>query len=219
MRVWPDASAIQLESESGSPGAFARDRVRLVKRLTPPQSVRRSARLSLFILLLGGCTGTPEGVSPVSGFELERYLGTWYEIARLDHRFERGLTNVMATYSLGEEGGLLVVNRGYDPEVGEWKEVQGKAYFLDDETVGMLAVSFFGPFYGGYNVVALDFENYAWSMVAGPDRSYLWILSRSPELPDELFERLIAEARVLDFPVERLIRVSHDSPPPLDGEG
>ncbi len=102
----------------------------------PPQSVRRAARLSLFILLLGGCTGTPEGVSPVSGFELERYLGTWYEIARLDHRFERGLTNVMATYSLGEEGGLLVVNRGYDPEVGEWKEVQGKAYFLDDETVG-----------------------------------------------------------------------------------
>ena len=96
--------------------------------------------------------------------------------------------------------------------------MQGKAYFLDDETVGMLAVSFFGPFYGGYNVIALDFESYAWSMVAGPDRSYLWILSRSPELPDELFERLIAEARALDFPVERLIRVSHDSPPPLDGE-
>jgi apolipoprotein D and lipocalin family protein len=110
------------------------------------------------------------------------------------------------------------VNRGYDPEVEEWQHAQGKAYFLDDETVGMLEVSFFGPFYGGYNIIALDFEDYGWSMVAGPDRSYLWILARSPELPDATLERLIAEARALDFPVEGLIRVSHDPPTPSDGE-
>lgn len=162
------------------------------------------------MLLLAGCTGPPEGVSPVTGFELERYLGTWYEIARLDHRFERGLTHVTAVYSLRDEGGLRVVNRGYDPDGQEWKEARGKAYFLDDETVGTLEVSFFGPFYGGYNIIALDFENYAWSMVAGPNRSYLWILARSPELPDATLERLIAEARALDFPVDELIRVVHD---------
>jgi apolipoprotein D and lipocalin family protein len=170
------------------------------------------------MLLLGACTGPPDGVSPVVGFELERYLGTWYEIARLDHRFERGLTNVMATYSLREEGGIRVVNRGFDPAVEEWKEAQGKAFMLDDETVGMLEVSFFGPFYGGYNVIALDFEDYAWSMVAGPNRSYLWILARSPELSEAMLERLIAEAGALGFPVEGLIRVSHDQRTPSVGE-
>ena len=154
----------------------------------------------------------------MKGFELERYLGTWYEIARLDHRFERGLTNVMANYSLREEGGISVVNRGYDPEAEGWQDAQGKAYFLDDETVGLLKVSFFGPFYGGYNIIALDFEDYAWSMVAGPERSYLWVLARSPELPDPTLERLIAEAEALDLPVEDLILVSHESATPLDGE-
>jgi len=185
---------------------------------TLQQSVRRTSLLCLSMLLLGGCTGAPKGVSPVTGFELDRYLGTWYEIARLDHRFERGLTNVTATYGLREDSGIRVVNRGYDPDLEKWQEAQGKAYFLDDETVGMLEVSFFGPFYGGYNVIALDFEQYAWSMVAGPDRSYLWILARSPELPDATLELLVAQARALGFSVEGLIRVSHDRATPSDGE-
>jgi apolipoprotein D and lipocalin family protein len=162
--------------------------------------------------LLAGCTGPPDGVIPVTGFELDRYLGSWYEIARLDHRFERGLSNVTAEYALRDQGGISVVNRGFDDASGEWREARGKAFFLDDEETGMLKVSFFGPFYGGYNVIALDEEGYAWSMVVGPNRSYLWILARSPDLDAAVLERLIAQAAALDFPVDELIRVTHDRP-------
>lgn len=178
------------------------------------QRARLGGLLLLLMLVWVGCSGPPKGVSPVTGFELDRYLGTWYEIARLDHRFERGLTNVTATYSPREEGGISVLNRGYDAEADEWNEALGKAFFVDDETMGMLEVSFFGPFYGGYNVIALDSDGYEWSMIAGPSRSYLWILARSPDLPEAVLEGLIAEARSLDFPVDELIRVTHDRPPP-----
>ncbi len=159
---------------------------------------------------VGGCTGAPDGVTPVSGFEHDRYLGTWYEIARLDHPFERGLTDVTAVYRPRERGGIQVVNRGYDPEADEWREARGKAFLLRDASTGMLEVSFFGPFYGGYNVIALDHEAYGWSMVAGPNRSYLWILARSPELDPVILEALIAEAATLGFPVAELIRVPHE---------
>lgn len=107
-------------------------------------------------LLLGACTGIPEDIAPVQGFEAKRYLGAWYEIARLDHSFERGLSSVTARYSEREDGGLTIVNRGYDKASGEWKEATGKAYFLGASDIGQLKVSFFGPFYGGYNVIELD---------------------------------------------------------------
>jgi apolipoprotein D and lipocalin family protein len=181
-----------------------------------------SDKAPLFFLILvllfavAACTGTPKGVTAVEGFELDRYLGTWYEIARLDHRFERGLTNVTATYSPREAGGIEVLNRGYDPEAGEWRRAVGKAFFVGDETKGVLEVSFFGPFYGGYNVIALDKEAYEWSLVAGPNRSNLWILARSPDLSADQVERLISEARSLDFPVDDLIRVVHDRPQPTE---
>lgn len=165
--------------------------------------------LVLGALISGGaCTGIPQGVEPVSDFELERYLGTWYEIARLDHRFERGLSRVTADYSLRDDGGVTVVNRGYDAESGEWQEARGKAYFVDADDVGRLKVSFFGPFYGGYNVVALD-EDYQYSLVAGPNRSFLWILARSPDLDEDVVQRLVARAAALDFPVDELIYVEH----------
>lgn len=169
----------------------------------------------LLALALGstGCVGAPSGVTPVDGFEADRYLGTWYEIARLDHRFERGLSNVRAVYTARDDGGIGVLNRGYDAEAGEWSEAEGKAYFVAERTKGMLAVSFFGPFYGGYNVIALDEEDYAWSMVAGPDRSYLWILSRRVPLEPAILERLIAEAARLGFPTDELIFVEHDPLP------
>jgi apolipoprotein D and lipocalin family protein len=163
----------------------------------------------LAILPIGGCTGAPEGVTPVTDFAIDRYLGTWYEIARLDHSFERGLTNVTATYEPREGGGIEVVNRGYDPESGAWREARGKAFFVDDTSTGMLKVSFFGPFYGGYNVIALDRETYGWSMVVGPSRAYLWILARSPDLDPGILDALIAEAKSLGFPVGELIRVPH----------
>ena len=176
---------------------------------------RRATPLIAAVAIFGAaCTGAPEGVEPVTGFELDRYLGTWYEIARLDHSFERGLSNVTAGYSLRDDGGVRVVNRGYNAEDGEWDEAEGKAYFVGDEDVGQLKVSFFGPFYGGYNVIELDKNGYQYSMVAGPDRSYLWILSRTPDLDDAVLERLLAKAGELGFPLGELIMVEHDSSPP-----
>jgi apolipoprotein D and lipocalin family protein len=163
---------------------------------------------------LAACTGTPDGVDVVDDFELEPYLGTWYEIARLDHGFERGLSNVTASYSMREDGSVRVVNRGYRAEKGEWEEANGKASFVDDQTVGRLKVSFFGPFYGGYNVVALDPKLF--SLVVGPNRSYLWILSREPSLDDAVLARLVAKAEALGFATNELIYVEHDlsgSPP------
>ncbi len=157
-------------------------------------------------MVLSGCssTGIPDGLEPVSSFELERYLGQWHEIARLDHSFERGLERVTATYSMREDGGVRVINRGYDTEKDQWDEAEGRAYFIGDETVGRLKVSFFGPFFGGYNIIELG-EDYEYSMVAGPDRSYLWILSRSPEMAPEVLDRLVKKAESLGFNTEGLI--------------
>ena len=115
----------------------------------------RRRPILFLLMLLAGCTGVPEGVQPVTGFELERYLGTWYEIARLDHPFERGLSRVTAEYSRRDDGGVRVVNRGYAAADGRWNQVEGKAYFVESPDLGRLKVSFFGPFYGGYNIFAL----------------------------------------------------------------
>ena len=179
---------------------------------------RATALIAVVAFLAAGCSGAPDGVEPVTGFELDRYLGTWYEIARLDHRFERGLSNVTADYSLRDDGGVRVINRGYNTENGEWDEAEGKAYFTGDEDIGQLKVSFFGPFYGGYNIIELDRDGYQYSMVAGPDRSYLWILSRTPDLDDAVLERLLAKAGELGFPLGELIMVAHDSTPRAAGE-
>jgi apolipoprotein D and lipocalin family protein len=159
------------------------------------------------LVLLAGCTGIPEGVEVVDDFDLERYLGKWYEIARLDHRFERGLTHVTAEYSMRADGGVRVVNRGFDG--AEWEEAIGKAYFVESPDLGRLKVSFFGPFYGAYNVLTVG-ANYEYAVVAGPNRSYLWILARKPDLPSEKLAELVQRARALDFPVDELIYVSHE---------
>lgn len=161
------------------------------------------------VLLMAGCTGIPEGIKPVENFELEPYLGTWYEIARLDHSFERGLSNVTANYSLREDGGVAVLNRGYSKDKGEWSEADGKAYFIEEPNVGRLKVSFFGPFYGAYNVFELG-PDYEYSMVAGPDRSYLWILAREAQLPEALIDELLSKARAAGYDTSQLIFVEHD---------
>lgn len=179
--------------------------------------MKRMIKVSLLLGAFGigtGCTGIPEGVSAVRNFELERYLGTWYEIARLDHRFERGLSNVTATYTLRDDGGVDVQNRGYDESAGEWDEATGKAYFVGEPDVGRLKVSFFGPFYGAYNILELDHDGYRHALVAGPNRSYLWILARRPDPDPETVERLIARAAELGFPTAELIRVQHDRASP-----
>lgn len=164
----------------------------------------------LIAALLSSCTGIPDGVTAIDGFNINRYMGTWYEIARLDHRFERGLNNISATYTLRDDGGVNVLNKGWNQEDGEWKQAEGKAYFVGQPDIGRLKVSFFGPFYGGYNIIELDKKDYAYSMVAGPDKSYFWILSRSKQLPEATLERLIEKASKLGFATDKLIFVHQD---------
>ena len=164
--------------------------------------------LVLIIPLLFGCTGIPEGIKVVDGFEVNRYMGTWYEIARLDHRFERGLNKISATYSLRTDGGVKVINKGWNEAKSKWEEAEGKAYFIDNPNQGRLKVSFFGPFYGGYNIFDLDKKNYAYAMISGPDKSYFWILSRTKQLPKATLEYLIQEAKLAGFATDKLIFVN-----------
>lgn len=149
----------------------------------------------------------PRGVKPVTEFNANRYLGKWYEIARLENRFERGLENVTATYGKRHDGGISVLNRGYDPQLRTWKQGEGKAYFTREPTTAALKVSFFGPFYGGYNVIALD-DNYHYALVCGPNRDYLWLLSRTPSMPDDVSQAYLRLARTLGFPTQKMRWVS-----------
>lgn len=158
--------------------------------------------------MLAACTQIPDGVEAVRGFDPARYLGTWYEVARLDHGFERGLSRVTASYVARADGGIDVLNRGYDAGKGKWHEARGRARFVGPRDVAELKVSFFGPFYGGYNVVELD-AAYSIALVAGPTRSYLWILARSPDPPRDEVERLVARARDLGFDTGALVYVRH----------
>jgi apolipoprotein D and lipocalin family protein len=173
--------------------------------------MKRAAALLVAMLIgLAGCSTTPpDGVAVVSPFDIARYEGKWYEIARLDHSFERGLTDVSATYRQQPDGSVEVLNRGYDSERKDWREAVGRALFTGAPDVGSLKVSFFGPFYGGYHVVALDAQGYRWAMVIGPDRSYLWILAREKHLPDSIRDRLVAQAAALGIDVGKLIWVDH----------
>lgn len=194
-----------------------RETVALTKPRHPAvESVWLLLMMMLQPLLLTGCVGVPDGVEPVTGFEVERYLGKWYEIARLDHGFERGLTHVTAEYAPRDDGGLRVVNSGYSAKAGEWKEATGRAYFVGDEDVASLKVSFFGPFFGGYNVIALDRDDYQWALVSGPNRGYLWILARERTLAPAIRERLVARARELEFAADDLIWVPQTPAPIAD---
>ena len=175
----------------------------------PSKSRLKTWFAALVALCLGGCLGVPEQVRPVQGFDLDRYLGTWYEIARLDHSFERGLERVSAEYSRRGDGGVRVINRGFSPKENRWKEAEGKAYFVHEPSEGYLKVSFFGPFYGSYVIFELDRENYQYAFVCGPDTSYLWLLARTPQVDEEVQKRFIASAAARGFDVENLIFVNH----------
>jgi len=161
-------------------------------------------------LLLSGCLGVPTNITPVSPFDLDRYLGKWYEIARLDHSFERGLNNVSAEYSMRPDGGVKVTNRGFSTKKDKWKEAVGKAYFVRSNNEGYLKVSFFGPFYGSYVVFELDKDNYQYAFVSGAKKKYLWFLARTPTVEKELIDRFVARAAALGFNTEKLIFVEQD---------
>ncbi|CAN4272377.1 Blc Bacterial lipocalin [Methylophilaceae bacterium] len=172
--------------------------------------------LCLSALMLSACMGVPDKVKVVDSVDARQYLGTWYEIARLDHSFERDLDYVTANYSLRDDGGIKVTNRGFNSKTKTWQEAVGKAYFVDpinaDKTnTGKLKVSFFGPFYGAYNIMVLDKPYYNYVMVCGPDKSYLWILSRTPQLTYPIKQHLIAQAQEMGFATEQLIHVKQSS--------
>lgn len=185
----------------------------MTRNLTTDSLAQRARRLVpllglVLLTTLAACTRVPEGLQPVTGFDLNRYLGTWYEIARLDHSFERGLQNVSAVYTLKPDGDIAVLNRGYNIEEKRWEEEEGNARFVGDPHVGSLKVSFFGPFYGGYHVLALD-RDYHYAMLTGPSRKYLWILSRQETLPEDVLQGLLHQAKVWGFDTDKIIRVSH----------
>jgi apolipoprotein D and lipocalin family protein len=165
--------------------------------------------LILSTLFLGGCLGMPDNVSPVKDFQLDRYLGKWYEIARLDHSFERGLQQVTAEYTLRDGGGVSVKNRGFSTDKKAWSEAIGKAYFVNDPGEAYLKVSFFGPFYGSYVIFELG-KNYEYAFVSGPDLSYLWLLSRKKEVDPAVMSRFIKKSQELGFDTNELLLVEHD---------
>ncbi|MFB9217243.1 lipocalin family protein [Vibrio sinaloensis] len=158
----------------------------------------------LALMLLVGCTAKPDNLEAVTNFDANRYLGTWYEIARLDHSFERGLSNVSATYSFNEDGSIKVVNRGWNEEEQEWSEALGKAKFVQDENIGHLKVSFFGPFYSSYLIYYLE-DDYSTALVSGYNRDYFWILSRETQLPDYKLNKYLRIAEQAGFDTEGLI--------------
>lgn len=161
---------------------------------------------ALAALLTTSCTQVPTGITPVSPFDINNYLGEWHEIARLDHSFERGLTKVTARYSLREDGGVKVINRGYNAEDDRWEEAEGKAYFVADSNTGRLKVSFFGPFYGGYNIAKLE-PDYSMALVIGPSLQYAWLLSRSPTPSADLCQRYFSSAESLGIAPSQWIHI------------
>jgi apolipoprotein D and lipocalin family protein len=162
-----------------------------------------SLSLALVLFVTGCEDKKPQKVTPVENFKLSAYLGTWYEIARLEHRFEKGMEAISATYTMREDGGIKVLNKGYKTKEKEWNEAEGKAYFVKSPDKGFLKVSFFGPFYGSYIVMDTDYKTY--TMISGPDLSYFWILSRTHGLDEKILNRLLAQAREAGFDTGKLI--------------
>lgn len=156
-------------------------------------------------------TSPPQGIEPVRGFDAERYLGRWYEVKRLDHSFERGATNVYAEYSLRNDGKIRVLNSAYNPSSGKRGSIEGYARFQHDPSIASLSVTFFWPITAGYHVIELDHADYQWAMVTGPNRNYLWILSRTPKLSANTLDHLLGRAEGMGYAVNSLISVEHNS--------
>lgn len=164
--------------------------------------------LSLLLIVgLVGCRST-SGLKVVSDFEVNRYLGVWYEAARYPHGFEDGLSAVSATYSLNADGTIKVLNRGYQDEDRKWDTIEGVAKLKGNPTKGWLKVSFFKPFYASYKIIHLD-KDYTQAIVTGPTYGYLWILVRDPALPKTELNKLVAKVGEFGFETNKLIFVDH----------
>jgi len=180
-------------------------------------NIKNSIKISLLglvgITAFNTCSTIPKGATAIQPFDKEKYLGKWYEIARMDFRFERNLNNTTARYSVNEDGSIKVDNRGFNYLTLEWKQAVGKAKFVRNPDIAMLKVSFFGPFYSGYNVIALD-NDYKYALVAGKNLNYLWILSRETSIPDYIKQNYLKKAEDLGFKVNELIWIDHDRKEP-----
>lgn len=150
----------------------------------------------------------PKDLNAVSNFNKEKYLGKWYEIARLDYFFEKHLDHTTAEY-FADNGSIKVVNRGHDYKSGKQKESVGKAKFIGDESVAKLKVSFFGPFYAGYNVIAVD-DDYKYALVAGKNLDYMWLLSREKTMPDDVKEKYLQIAKEAGYNINDLVWVNQN---------
>lgn len=170
-----------------------------------------------FLTILNSCSTIPKNATVVKNFDLSRYLGTWYEIARYDFRFERDLDNTVAQYSLNKRGNVIVLNSGHNYKTGKWRSAKGQAKFRKDKNSAALKVSFFGPFYASYNVIALD-SDYKYALIAGKNLDYLWILSREKTMPDQIKENYLKIAQNIGFDTSKLIWVKHDKNNSFVGE-
>lgn len=165
--------------------------------------------LVIAILSFTSCATIPNGATVVEPFDINKYVGNWYEIARLDHRFERNMDQVTANYTIMNNGKIKVVNRGFNTKKQEWKSADGKAKFRNESDKGALKVTFFGPFYSPYNVIAIagDYEH---ALVVGKNLNYMWILSRQKTLPETVKNDFLQKAKALGFKTEELIWVNHE---------
>lgn len=161
------------------------------------------------ITILSSCSSIPKNAKPIENFEVNRYLGTWYEIARFDFRFEKNLDNTVAQYSLDKNGNVNVLNSGHNYLKDEWRSAKGTAKFRGDKSTAALKVSFFGPFYSGYNVIALD-ENYKYALIAGKNLDYLWILSREKKIPEDIKQKYLKIATDVGYDTSKMIWVNQD---------
>ncbi|MDQ1163020.1 apolipoprotein D and lipocalin family protein [Chryseobacterium sp. SORGH_AS 447] len=179
--------------------------MKMLKKMAIPVSLG-----ILGLVILNSCaTGIPKGVVAVQNFKVDQYLGTWYEIARFDYKFEKNMDNVTATYSRNPDGTIKVDNKGYNYIKKEWKESVGEARFVNGENEARLKVSFFKPIWAGYNVVDID-DNYQYALVMGNNLKYLWILSRTKQIPESIKQRFLAKAKSVGYNTDELIWVKHD---------
>ena len=170
--------------------------------------------LAAVALLSSSCASIPKNATAVTNFDVNRYLGSWYEIARFDYRFEKNLDNVAAQYSLNDNGTIKVLNSGYNFKSNEWKSTTGIAKFKKDKSIAEIKVSFFRPFYSGYNVIAID-KDYKYALVAGRDLSYLWILSREEIIPENIKKEYLALAQKIGYETDKLVWVKHEKSNPF----
>lgn len=166
-------------------------------------------KMVIIMSTLFSCTTIPKGAVAVKSFDKQKYLGKWYEIARIDFKFERNLNNTTAEYSLNKNGSIRVENRGYNIKKEKWTKAVGKAKFVKEDDIAMLKASFFGPFYAGYNVIAID-PNYTYALVAGKNLKFLWILSRGTTIPDEIKTQYLKIAEEIGYNTSNLLWVKHN---------